>query len=179
MVLDASAAIVLWATGRIREVVDALPAPVFVVRETVDEVRYLRNPAISAKSGSKEPVDWQPLLSDGLIGMLERTHPQEFAEFVRLAQLVDEGEAAAAAAALHRGFDLVIDDLKARRVLAGSVRLIWSLDILHQWCHGAKVPPGEIRTMLTNIRQRATLPSPPIPPQIELVAAALLARVMR
>jgi hypothetical protein len=74
---------------------------------------------------------------------------------VHLAQLVDEGEAAAAAAAIHRGYDLVVDDLKARRVFAGSVPLIWSLDIIHQWCASASIPGDEVGAILASIRLRA------------------------
>jgi predicted nucleic acid-binding protein len=156
VVLDASAAIVLFASGQIAKIIRIWPAPVFVVRETMDEVQYLRNPATVAKSGDREPVDWQPLLTDGLVRVLERTHPQEFAEFVRLAQLVDEGEAAAAAAALHRGYDLVVDDRKARRVFADDLRLIWSLDLLHHLCSVGGVPATEISEMLLSIRRKAT-----------------------
>ena len=134
----------------------SLPVSVFVVRETIREVRYLRNPPTSGKSGGKEPVNWQPLQAQRHIGVLERTHPQEFAEFVRLAQLVDEGEAAAAAAAIHHGYDLVIDDRKARRIIGSSAGLIWSLDLVHDWCQETHIGSDEIGVILANIRRRAT-----------------------
>lgn len=164
LVLDASAAIVLFASGHIRDIVRSLPSSVFVVQETIEEVRYLRNPSMSEKPAGREPVDWQSVLDDGLTSVLQRTAAEEFAAFVRLAQLVDEGEAAAAAAAMHRGYDLVIDDPKARRVLQGTTNLLWSLDILHQWCHAAKLASVEISAILADVRQ-GNVPPPRAHPQ--------------
>src|SRR4051812_14228182 len=98
IVLDASAALVLFASERIQDIVRAQPVSVFVVQETITEVRFLRGAKSSSPSTEKEEIDWSELLTSGLISILERTDAQEFAEFVRLAQSVDDGEAAAAAA---------------------------------------------------------------------------------
>jgi len=155
LVLDASAALVLFASGRMHEILRAQSASVWVVQETVDEVRFLRGSKTSKSPSEHEQIDWSSVLSPGLMGLLERTDPQEFARFVHLAQMVDEGEAAAAAAAMHRGYDLVVDDLKARRVFAGGVPLIWSLELVHHWCTSAGIPGDEVGAILANIRQKA------------------------
>jgi predicted nucleic acid-binding protein len=156
IVLDASATLVLFASGHLRDVVRSLPVPVFVVQETIDECRYLRSVEAAGRLSKTEEIRWPTVLSDSTLRVLERTHAQEFADFVRFAAAVDEGEAAAAAAALHRGYSLAIDDLKARRVFATELHLIWSLDLLRHWCDSAKIDAQEISAILGDIRRKAT-----------------------
>lgn len=155
IVLDASAALVLFASGHIREIVRALPMPAFVVQETISEVRFLRTDDVSGRVSKKEEIDWTSVLADGTIQVVQRTDPREFADFVRFAMDVDDGEAAAAASALHRGYPLAIDDLKARRVFAAEIDLIWSLDLIHHWYELTRQSAEVIGVILGQIRRKA------------------------
>jgi predicted nucleic acid-binding protein len=156
IVLDTSAALVLFATGHIREIAGALPMPVFAVQETISEARYLRVDDSSGRVSRNEEIDWSSVLADGTIHVLQRTDPQEFSDFVRFAMDVDDGEAAAAASALQRGYRLAIDDFKARRVFVTEIDLIWSLDLVHYWCALANHPADGIGVVLGRIRRKAS-----------------------
>ena len=90
--------------------------------------------------------------------------PNEETTFVTLAALIDDGEAATAALALHRGCSIATDDRKARRVLAEqvpTVHLVSTLDLVSQWAEAMSVPLGELRTALEQMRSGANyLPGP-------------------
>ncbi len=155
VVLDASAAIVLFASGHCREIADAWPGSVHVLPEVVAEVEFLRNPFATTRSELRDPIDWTPVLTSGVIDVLTRTDPAAIVDFLRFALVIDDGEAAAGAAALHRRFTLVLDDRKARRVLAPEMPLRWSLDLVHHWCTATNRPGPDVATVLQAIRQRA------------------------
>lgn len=155
VVLDASAAIVLFATERCLEIVDAWPGAVFVAPEVVAEAAYLRHPTATDPSDARVPIDWAPILATNAITILTRTDPAEFATFVRLALLVDDGEAAAGAAAIQRGLMLVLDDRKARRMLTPEIPVLWSLDLVLHWCRTRLLPAPDVATVLERIRRRA------------------------
>ena len=88
------------------------------------------------------PVDLSPLIDEGLLLVVRLETPSEEASFVELAAVLDDGEAVTGAIALNRGHLIAIDDRKARRVLgekASGMRLVSTLDLMHQWCPSVSV----------------------------------------
>ncbi len=59
--LDASAAIVLFASGHCREIVEAWPGSGYVVQEVVAEAGFLRDPDLT-RPDQRVPIDWAPII---------------------------------------------------------------------------------------------------------------------
>lgn len=115
LVLDTSVWINLLATGYWLEIVGSLGRPCFVPSQVAAEIR-------------RDPVTSQPYPSPGwpLIGKvkIEELDTNELLTFIDLVSApmgdrLGDGEAAAIAMAVHRNLALVIDERKARRIIAG------------------------------------------------------------
>ena len=78
---------------------------------------------------------------------------------MRLASLVDDGEAVTSALALHRDCSIAIDDRKARRVLGEvmpEVALVSTLELMQLWFEEASVPTGELQKALMAMQTGAS-----------------------
>ena len=76
-----------------------------------------------------------------------------------LAALVDDGEAATAALALHRGCAVATDDRKARRVFGEfmpDVPLVSTLDLMKLWADESQIPRDELRAAMDAMRRSAS-----------------------
>lgn len=132
LVLDTSAWINLLATEAMEAILDALAVPCHAPEQGVAEVR--RHPV----TGVIFPAESHPLRKGSpraSILSLQRTELDLFLEIVGAParDALGDGEAAAIVAAVSRGFDLVIDDRKARRIVRerfSQVRTYWTVDLL-------------------------------------------------
>ena len=163
LLLDASCLLNLYATGRMIEIVAALPWQVAVVDYVLEhEALYVRAIGANDEQDETVPVDFSPLIDDGLLLVVRLENPDEEASFVGLAAVIDDGEAMTGAIALNRGYSVAIDDRKARRVLgdkAPGMRLVSTLELVQHWAtavtieevtlvmqamqHGAHYIPGQ------------------------------------
>ena len=154
LLLDAGCLLNLYATDRLLEIAAALPWQLAVVDYVMEqEVLYVR--IIGAQEGTV-PVDLSPLIDEGLLLVMRLETPSEEASFVELAAVLDDGEAVTGAIALNRGHLIAIDDRKARRVLgekASGMRLVSTLDLMHQWCPSVSVQ--EVSHALRAMQHRA------------------------
>ena len=160
LILDASCAINLYATGRLREIVAALDYQLFVVDYVLErEILYIRVPDATGAGEETTPINLSPMIDDGLIQVIRFEHPNEQETYVGLASLVDDGEAMSGALALHRGCSVATDDRKARRVFAEripSVSLVSTLELLSAWSVSASLPDAELRDAMLRLRSRAS-----------------------
>ena len=157
LLLDASCLLNLYATGRMIEIAAALPWQLAVVDYVLEqEALYVRAIGAYEEQGETVPVDLSPLVDDGLLLVVRLENPSEEASFVELAAILDDGEAVTGAIALNRGHLVAIDDRKARRVLgekASGMRLVSTLDLMHQWCPSVSVQ--EVSQALRAMQHRA------------------------
>ena len=131
LVLDTSVWINLLATGRAKEIVEAIGIPVYVPEQVLDELRL-------------DPVTRKPFLP-GLHPVLEspraRIAPLSSSEMDTFVDLVGalapdrlgDGEAASIAIAVNRNCRLCVDERKANRIVRerfSSIQTLRSTDIL-------------------------------------------------
>lgn len=154
--LDASAAIVLFASGHIKDILAAWPDKVGIVEQTLAEVLFLRDRLVPDRQSAAERISFDPLLKSGLISVLSLQSPAEYSSFLRFARSLDDGEAAAAAMAFEHGFDLVIDDRKAHTVLRDQITMRWSLEMVWHWSRVNSAQEEATTATLINIRRRAS-----------------------
>ena len=154
LLMDASCLLNWYATGRLREIILAIPWRMGVVDYVLEqEALYVRNPTAAGDREEMSFVELSPLIDDGLVEVVRLQYPEERAAFVDLSAVIDDGQAMTGAIALHRGYAVAIDDRKVRRVLgerSPAIKLISTLEILQKW--GATVPVDELRRALRAMR---------------------------
>lgn len=129
--LGTSVWINLLATEELEAILHALAVPCHAPEQVIAEIR--RHPV----TGVTFPLHSHPLreMSGLAILSLELPELELFLEIVGapVGDALGDGEAAAIAAAVSRGLDLVIDDRKARRILRerfNQIRTFWTVDLL-------------------------------------------------
>jgi len=154
---DACSYIVLFAGGRIADVVSDLPYQFAVVDVAKTEAHSIRRGGQGDDAQQLEPVDWQPLVESGRIAVLSLSGDAEAATYVELLSRLDDGEAATLAVAIHRGFAVATDDRVARSLFAARAAhlpLFSTLELLHQWCQLRGLSAEQIGMLLRNVRER-------------------------
>jgi predicted nucleic acid-binding protein len=86
------------------------------------------------------------------------SYPEQI-DWVRYAQVLDDGEAQAVAIATHRGLPLLTDDLAGARVgHALGIETVTSLDLAYKWAAERHIEA--VRAACWRLRQRARFPVP-------------------
>jgi predicted nucleic acid-binding protein len=132
LVLDTSVLINLLATEAMEALLGALALPCHAPEQVVAEVRRHPGTGLVFRADS-HPLRGMPSLISIL--SLQGVELDLFLGIVGApaADGLGDGEAAAIAIAVSRGFDLAIDDRKARRILRerfSQVRIYWTVDLL-------------------------------------------------
>ena len=160
VLLDACCLINLLATGRIAEILDALPYR-FGVSELVAEKEVLGLAPSQEAAGDPSPTPRDLLASlvrADLLEVLALRTAEEASAFVRFATALDDGEASVCALAVVEGAAIATDDRKAIRLLgewAPEVRVIQTPELLFEWAIATNQQSAEIRRVLTAVRERA------------------------
>jgi hypothetical protein len=110
-----------------------------------------------------ERVDLNPLFARGVASMAKLESSQEQDDFVRLATVMDDGEAIAGAIAISRDIAVGTDDRKAVAVLGSlvpPVPIVSTCMLLSTWAQRRKVDGNELRDAISAIRRRARFTPP-------------------
>jgi|HubBroStandDraft_1064217.scaffolds.fasta_scaffold350744_1 hypothetical protein len=155
LMLDARVAINLAATADLERIADSLQLTFGMVQQAADEVGHLRD-MIDGKV-TLIPIDLTIPVANGKLLKLE-LDPPEVAVYLEMAAIVDDGEAATIAVAIHRGLAIATDDRRARtlcreRNLNEPVRTV---ALLHDYARAAHLTDHEIRATLASVRNRAS-----------------------
>jgi len=155
LVLDASVAINLFASGQAPEVLGAWPTPVFVERRTRSEVRSLRDREAPLPREATTAIAWDDVEASGLVTTVD-LREADLDLLVRFSFDMDSGEAAAGAFAVANQLELAIDDRKARRVLERHITCRWSLELVRNWARSSGASDHEVGTALKAVRRYAS-----------------------
>lgn len=155
LLLDACSVINLYATRQMDVILGSVGIPVAVVDVVRSEAHYVLKGGDGEDAGEREAIDLAPFVESGALGVVPPTD-DELEAFVDLSTRLDDGEALTAAVAISRGWTVVTDDRKARRMLDGRVRLRFSLEIIRIWADHDRVETAVLRTALRNRRVRGT-----------------------
>jgi hypothetical protein len=122
------------------------------------EALYVFNGPEGHETASKEPIDLQLQVDQGLLQIVRFESEAEQETFLEFAvALGDDGEAMTGALAAHRTWALATDDRKAITffcVRCPQVPLVSTLALVKYWADEEHVPATEIRTVLRNIRYK-------------------------
>lgn len=152
--VDACCWIDLFASGRIEEIVKALPfmwvSPEYVIRHEVL--------SIGSGEGSEEACDFSSLISKDLISVRPIKSAQEQQELVRFATSLDDGEAAVCALARVHGGRIATNDRKVIKVLDRfglPIPVIGTPELIFQWADTARIHRADLMKVISNITTRA------------------------
>lgn len=155
VLLDACVAINLIATDDLVAIGQVLGTTFLMVDQAATEIGYLRDEV--AGDVVQTPIDLSRYSASGVMRFLS-LEEDELGQYVKLAAVVDDGEAATIAVARSRELQMVTDDRKARRVCAdlGMSTPIRSLTILHAYADAASLDHEGVRERLMRVRRRAS-----------------------
>jgi predicted nucleic acid-binding protein len=166
ILLDACVAINLAATDNLDGVASTLNMTFAIVRQAAAEVGYLRD--VSDGELVLTPIDLSQFTLRGALEILE-LDSSEFALYLELAALVDDGEAATISIAIERGLEIATDDRRARRLCGerGLAEPVRSLALLRSYAEAARLADGQVRELILNVRDRASFQPPRADPDLK------------
>lgn len=155
LLLDACVAINLAAAARLNQMADSLQLTFMIVDQAASEAGYLRDVVDGATVLT--PINLNQFAPSETLEIC-RLAPSELPLYLDLASIVDDGEAATIAVAIHQRIDLATDDRRARRLcaerhLAEPER---TASLLHAYAEATGLKNDELREMLVHVRDRAS-----------------------
>lgn len=151
--LDACVVINLYATRRMEEIVRSVPTVVGIVDAVRREAGYVRRGGAGEDADDREAIDLAPMFTAGALVAISPTEP-ELETFLELTLQLDDGEAMTAAVALARQAVVATDERKAISILEGRVGIRSSLELVRTWVDARGLAEDDVRTVLTDLRQR-------------------------
>lgn len=154
-VIDTCCLINVYASQHPQAIVQAVFQKAIVPKEVVEESLFIRKPDDddSARLVPSE-VSFDELIATGTIEVASFEQEEELERFVRLATLLDDGEAACMTIASCRSVSLATDDRKAIAVANDlGVEVLTTPDILKRWIDTVSPQPQNIGVVIRNIER--------------------------
>jgi predicted nucleic acid-binding protein len=154
VILDACGTINLYATGRFVPLLTELKRDWYLPAGALRETKYIRQP--DPEDSSKlipVAIDLEPALAAGVLKVCSCQDDAELDLYVELvAQIRDDGESLGLAIAKCRGWHIVTDDRKARRI-AGElgVTVVSTPELIKAWAVTTAASSQEIARVLQNV----------------------------
>jgi predicted nucleic acid-binding protein len=155
VLLDACIAINLAATDRIGHVARTLDIAFVMAQQAADEVGHLRDTVDGEAVMTAINMDLHA--ANGIVQVIP-LETAEYALYIELASVVDDGEAATIAVAAARGLQLATDDRKARALCAERhlPEPLRTLALINAYADSARLTEHDIRDLIVKIRDRAS-----------------------
>jgi predicted nucleic acid-binding protein len=155
LLLDACVAINLAAAASLDQIADTLQVTFVIVAQAASEAGYLRD--IVKGATVLTPIGLDKFASSETLEIRELASA-ELELYLELAAIVDDGEAATIALAIHHRIELATDDRRARRLCAerSVAEPVRTVALLHAYSEAARLKNDEARQMLVQVRDRAS-----------------------
>jgi len=161
-IIDACVLINLLATEEIDGILNATLRTSLICSAVEKEAIYLRT---DDPQNPQELIQTSPFVQSGLLTICELESAEEKALYVDYASVLDDGEAMTLAISVSRGWVLVTDEKKARRLFSEDVgdpaRLVGTSELIREWSKSEGISPKGIARVLAAIERRARYRPPP------------------
>jgi predicted nucleic acid-binding protein len=159
IILDACCIINLYASGKMGEILDAIPANC-VVAETVKDEEVLRiySGPITDVRDATERIDLQPFVDSGRLVVAAIKSESESLAYIELATKLDDGEAITGALAINRNWAIGTDDKAAVnffRKRAPQLQIVSTLEMIKYWADTINPAAEGLCPVLKNVQLRA------------------------
>lgn len=155
VVLDACCILNFCASGHFLEILRAIPAQVIVALVVQDnELETLRQLENQVNPGATQ---FEAALVQRWLTAIDFESELEAERFVNYAAVLDDGEAATCAIAVHRGWAIATDDKKAIvffQQIAPHLQILSTLEVVKHWSEKANLNASELRSALSAIRSK-------------------------
>ncbi|MCT7971308.1 hypothetical protein [Laspinema olomoucense] len=162
LILDACCLINLAASGHLRAVLQSIPAQVAVTQLVKD--KELKTLQILDEVENEAAIQFEQAIIQGLVIIVDFESEAEAELFVNYAALLDDGESATCAIALHRGWAIATDDKKAINLIkreASHLQIFSTLQFIKHWSEKTALDASALRETLNAIRFKGRY----LPPQ--------------
>jgi len=155
VVVDTCCLINLYASQRLQAIVAASVEQAIIPKPVVEECLYIR------QASEEDPnhlvpmtINLRPLIDDGVLLLTELTGEAELSQFVQLAALIDDCEAACLAIAVLRGLAIATDDKRAIHIATDlGVSVVTTPQLLKNWAEHASVAQNEVTNAILCIER--------------------------
>lgn len=154
-IVDACCLINVYASGNPLDILRALAGEVFVPDLVRRESLFIRREDDQDQSVLvSQAIDLSDALADGVLRECKLESEQEADEFVRLASILDDGEAACMALAKCRSWMVATDDRKALRIAQSEgVPTITTPEIIKRWAETRSIETVGITDVVRRIER--------------------------
>lgn len=158
VILDACGTLNLYATGRFVPILTSLRHDWYVPTAVERESQQYRQPdPADAEKLIVLPVDLAPAISGGALSLCDCEDDSERELYIELAARIgDDGESMGLAIAKCRGWSVLTDDKKARRIAQElGVAVLGTPGVMKQWAEVTKASAAELSAALEAIERFA------------------------
>lgn len=158
VILDACGLLNLYAGGKFMPILAALRHEWFVPAAVERESHKYRQPdPADPEKLITLPIDLQPAIEGGLLTRCDCQSDEETESYVELAARIgDDGESMGLAIAKHRGWSVLTDDKKARKIAAEiGVGLLSTAEVIKTWSEVARIATTDLSAVLQAIERFA------------------------
>ncbi len=158
VILDACGILNLYASGQFVPILTALRKEWYLPAAVEKESQQYRQPdPDEPEKLIVVPIDLLPAISAGILTRCDRECDEETELYVQLASRIgDDGESMGLAIAKRRGWSVLTDDKKARRIATElGVTVLATSEVLKQWSEIVKPSAKELSTILESIERFA------------------------
>lgn len=146
VVVDTCCLINLYASQQLQAIVAASMEQAIVPKPVVEECLYIR------QASEDDPdhlvpmtINLHPLIDGGVLLLTELTGEAELSQFVQLAAVIDDCEAACLAIAARRGLAIATDDKRAIHIATDlGVSTVTTPQLLRNWAQHASPAQSEV-----------------------------------
>lgn len=150
VLLDACCLINLCSSGRLREILSALPHRWHVCTAVSSETLFVE--ALSGGHTVRSQVNLEAWFDSGLFHRCAPDTPDELAGFVAYATQLDDGEAMCLAIAKSRSWIVATDERKGRRIAENDgIRVMNTIELVKSWSETSAAESAAIIEVVRNI----------------------------
>ncbi|MTJ54362.1 hypothetical protein FJR38_17715 [Anabaena sp. UHCC 0253] len=153
ILLDACCVLNLCASGQFLAILKSLPAEIVVT--TVVQERELNTLQRFQEENNDAVLDFQEAIQQGLLKIVDFESEAEEESFVNYAAILDDGESATLAIAVHRKWTVATDDKRAISFIQKedpNLQILSTSDIIKHWSDVANIDLLTLRDVLQIIR---------------------------
>ncbi len=158
VILDACGILNLYASGQFESILTSIPNEWYVPLAVERESQHYRQPdPTDHEKLIKVPIDLLPTINGGLLSRCNCEGDEETDLYIQLAARIgDDGESMGLAIAKCRGWSVLTDDKKARRIAQElGVVVINTTTIIRQWAESTQLGVADLAVALAAINRYA------------------------
>lgn len=153
LILDACCVLNFCASGNFLGILKSIPAEVVVT--TVVQEYELRTLQRLKEEDNQGAIQFEEAIKQGLLKVVDFESEPEEELFVNYAAILDDGESATCAIAVHRQWAIASDDKRAIAFMQkedSHIQILSTLEIIKHWSETAGLNSSELRDVLKTIR---------------------------